>query len=217
VAARLVVQAPGGQQHDFPLRTGVVTIGRAPDCDLVLDYSYISRVHARIEQAKGQYILVDCGSRNGTSINGRRVGEMQVLSPGDTITMGDLELSFQPAPGGIETTALYRLPASGSPIRCDSASWQVWVGDTLLEPKLSLQEFELLSLLASRFGRVCTRDELGIAIWGRNNYQFNMLHRLVHRLKRKLGPEYESMIVPVAGRGYRLGPEGSGHATKPLS
>jgi DNA-binding winged helix-turn-helix (wHTH) protein len=70
--------------------------------------------------------------------------------------------------------------------------------------RLSLQEFELLSLLASRYGRICTREELGTAIWGRGNSDLNMLHRLVHRLKRKLGPELGSMVVSVAKRGYKV-------------
>jgi DNA-binding response OmpR family regulator len=189
------------------MKAPVVTMGRAPECDLVLDYSYISRVHARIEQTREQYLLVDAGSTNGTFINGRRVQEMQVLESGDQIAMGDIAISFVLLPKGQATTTFFRPADSGSPIRCDSASWQVWIGERLVEQRLSLQEFELLSLLSSRFGRVFTRDELGIAIWGRNNYDFNMLHRLVHRLKRKLGDD-GSLIDSVAGKGYKLrGPD----------
>lgn len=214
MAARLVVQLPGGQQHDFPINMPVVTFGRAPECDLVLDYTYISRVHARIEQSRDQYVLVDCGSTNGTLVNGRRVQQMQLLDSGDQITMGDIAISFMLAQPGQATTTFFRPPSADSPIRCDSASWQVWIGDDLLEQRLSLQEFELLSLLTSRYGRLCTRDELGMAIWGRNNYEFNMLHRLVHRLKQKLGPEHEDLIVAVAGKGYRLAPPGDESAER---
>jgi pSer/pThr/pTyr-binding forkhead associated (FHA) protein len=71
--AKLVIQAPDGQRHDFPLRAAVITIGRGAGCDLVLDYDYVSRLHARIEKTEDGYMLVDCQSTNGTFVNGRRV------------------------------------------------------------------------------------------------------------------------------------------------
>jgi class 3 adenylate cyclase len=200
---RLVVRVPGGQHHDFPLDAPVVSIGRAPDCDLVLDYPYISRVHARIERQGKDYLLVDSGSTNGTFVNGRRVEQMQMLASGDEIAMGDISIGFMQTLAGQATTTFFRPAAADSPIRCDSSSWQVWIDGRLLETRLSLQEFELLSLLSSRYGRVCTREELGTAIWGRGNYDLNMLHRLVHRLKQKLG-EHSASIVSIAGKGYKL-------------
>jgi len=82
------------------------------------------------------------------------------------------------------------------------------VGDKQVDLRLSLQEFELLSLLASRYGTICTRDELATAIWGKGNYEYNMLHRLVHRLKEKFDPQFGALIVSVPGRGYKIaGPE----------
>ncbi len=94
--------------------------------------------------------------------------------------------------------------AGGSPIRCDSATWEVWAGDRKLDVRLSLQEFELLSFLTARYGRVCTREELGAAIWGKDNYDYNMLHRLIHRLKRKIETESQRFIRSVPGVGYRI-------------
>src|SRR5574341_1271949 len=92
LTARLVVQAPGGQRHDFPLNKPEIVIGRSQDCDLVLDYPYISRLHARIERDRESYTLIDGGSTNGTHINGRRINEMQVLSRGDQIALGEILL-----------------------------------------------------------------------------------------------------------------------------
>jgi len=203
MTARLVVQAPGGQRHDFPLDRPAIVIGRSQECDLVLDYPYISRRHTRIERNRDEYTVIDSGSTNGTHVNGRRVNEMQVLSTGDEIALGEITITFFDSAVGEATTTFFRPIAADSPIRCDSSSWQVWIGESLLETKLSLQEFELLSLLTSRYGKVSTRDELGTAIWGRGNYDYNMLHRLVHRLKEKLGAEYGALIVSVPGRGYK--------------
>ena len=71
--ARLVVRPSQGARREVTLDADVITIGRSPDCDVVLDVSYISRVHARIEARDSRYVLVDSGSTNGTgtSASGR--------------------------------------------------------------------------------------------------------------------------------------------------
>lgn len=48
---------------------GGIMIGRAEDCDLVIDAIHISRHHARIEFREGAFHLID-QSRNGTFISG---------------------------------------------------------------------------------------------------------------------------------------------------
>jgi len=204
MTARLVVQAPGGQRHDFPLAKPTTVIGRSQDCDLVLDYPYISRRHTRIERQRDDYTAVDFGSTNGTHVNGRRINEVQVLTPGDEIVLGEISITFLVSVPGESATTFFRPTASESPIRCDSSSWRVWISGEQADLHLSLQEFELLSLLTSRYGTVCTRDELATAIWGKGNYEYNMLHRLVHRLKEKLGPENGALIASVPGRGYKI-------------
>ncbi|MGH2353957.1 MAG: winged helix-turn-helix domain-containing protein, partial [Chloroflexota bacterium] len=56
--------------------------------------------------------------------------------------------------------------------------------------------------------RVCVRQELGDAIWGAHNWDPNMLHRLVYRLKEKLepNPERPRYVQTVPWVGYRLTP-----------
>ena len=203
MTAKLVVQLPGGQCHDFPLKEQVTTIGRAPTCDLVLEYDYMSRLHARLEQTASGYMVVDAGSTNGTSVNGRRISEMQLLSSGDEISMGEISVLFFDSVSQEGVPTAFRPMPADCPIRCDSSSWEVWVGDQQVEMRLSVQEFELLSLLTSRYGRVCTRDELGTAIWGKGNYTFNMLHRVVYRLRHKLS-SLQEWIASVPGVGYKI-------------
>lgn len=203
MSARLVVRTPGGQPHEFPLQTPTTTIGRGRQCDLVLENSYVSRLHAKIEVTDSGFVLVDEGSTNGTFVNGELVRGAHPLSPGDEITIAEISISFLEE-ASEETMKTPLLPATGSPIRCDSATWEVWIGDRELEVRLSLQEFELLSFLAARHGRVCTREELGNAIWGKDSYDYNMLHRLIHRLKKKIETEEESFIRSVPGVGYRI-------------
>lgn len=205
MTAKLVVQLPGGQCHDFPLRQRVTTIGRAPTCDLVLEYRSVSRLHARLELTGDGHMVVDAGSTNGTAVNGRRIDKMQLLFSGDEIAMGELSLVFFDADSQEGVPTLFRPVPADCPIRCDSSSWEVWVDDQRLDVRLSMQEFELLSLLTSRYGKVCSREELGTAIWGDGNYTHNMLHRVVHRVKHKqqFSP-LRDWIASVPGVGYKI-------------
>src|SRR5258705_2578902 len=64
------------------------SIGRTDENDLVLDDSSLSRRHALIENYDGIYNLSDCGSSNGTLINGRTINSATVLSDWDVLTFG---------------------------------------------------------------------------------------------------------------------------------
>ena len=66
------------------------------------------RRHARVLRRAGDQCLIeDLGSRNGTFLNGRRVDEPQVLTPGDTIKVGTTTLQVLDASGNApEATAL---------------------------------------------------------------------------------------------------------------
>ncbi len=65
----------------------VCTIGRAPGSTLWLRDDGVSRDHARVEQDGEDYRVVDCGSANGTYVEGQRV-ERQGLADGDIIQLG---------------------------------------------------------------------------------------------------------------------------------
>ena len=93
-------------------------------------------------------------------------------------------------------------------LRVNSQTHEVWIGEELFRRRLSSQEFQLLSYLYEQHPRVCTRRELGDAIWGEYNWDLNMLHRLVHRLKEKVEPDSEQprYVQTVSGVGYRITP-----------
>ncbi len=66
-----------------------IKIGRSSECDIVLNYNKISRVHAVITQNNGQYIYQDV-SKNGSNIGGRIViQEKIVLAPGTTVLLAN--------------------------------------------------------------------------------------------------------------------------------
>ncbi len=72
----------------------VLTIGRLPDRDLVLDDVDVSRRHAEVRRHGRSFRLVDLGSVNGTVVNGARVAE-HVLADGDVVRLGSVEMTFR--------------------------------------------------------------------------------------------------------------------------
>jgi len=64
-----------------------VTIGRAPINDISLDDRCVSRLHALISFSETGPVVTDCGSTNGTLVNGHTAGEI-TLHHGDAIQIG---------------------------------------------------------------------------------------------------------------------------------
>jgi diguanylate cyclase (GGDEF)-like protein len=63
-------------------------VGRALDCQIVVDLPGVSRRHASIAQVGDQeFEIEDLGSRNGTTVRGARVGRTR-LADGDRIGIG---------------------------------------------------------------------------------------------------------------------------------
>lgn len=93
------IREPGGAPRRVPLSGAPIRIGRAPECELVLKDSRVSRRHARLHARDGVLVLTDLGSTNGTRVNGHRVTEV-VLGAGDRIDIGDTSLVIEAAPAG---------------------------------------------------------------------------------------------------------------------
>ncbi|BCI86533.1 hypothetical protein NIIDMKKI_17470 [Mycobacterium kansasii] len=65
----------------------VVTIGRGPDNDVVLNDLLVSRRHAMLRRSGSQWELVDNNSANGTYVNGTRISRA-LLGPSDIVGIG---------------------------------------------------------------------------------------------------------------------------------
>jgi hypothetical protein len=74
--------------------TEIVTIGRLPECAIVLPDPNASRRHAQLRREGESVIVVDLGSLNGTRVNGVAVRE-QRLASGDEVTIGTTTLRFE--------------------------------------------------------------------------------------------------------------------------
>ncbi|MDY6809713.1 MAG: ATP-binding cassette domain-containing protein, partial [Actinomycetota bacterium] len=70
---------------------GILTVGRTPDNDLVIDDPLVSRHHARIAlQSDGDLLVDDLASSNGTHVDGRRITRAR-LPDGSVLTVGNTD------------------------------------------------------------------------------------------------------------------------------
>ena len=74
----------------------VLTIGRLPECAIVLDDPNVSRRHAQVRREGDAIFVVDLGSTNGTRVNGMVVREHR-LGAGDVVSIGTTSLRFEPS------------------------------------------------------------------------------------------------------------------------
>jgi pSer/pThr/pTyr-binding forkhead associated (FHA) protein len=91
------------EQRRWPLHAGVVTIGRGPSAEVVIEGDMlVSRLHSTMERVAGAWTIVDNGlSRNGTFVNDRRVAGRVQLHDRDEIRVGCTVLTFC-APSEVE-------------------------------------------------------------------------------------------------------------------
>ncbi|MEO0422014.1 MAG: FHA domain-containing protein [Pseudomonadota bacterium] len=84
----------GGEElQRVALDKRIVTIGRHPDNDIVLDADGVSRHHLQIITVQGESLVEDLGSRNGTYVNNAWMRVRQLRS-GDEIVVAKFRLRF---------------------------------------------------------------------------------------------------------------------------
>jgi hypothetical protein len=83
-----------GSAVRYPLLP-ITSIGRSATNTIVLEDNYISGEHALLARRGQQWWLHDLNSRNGTRLNGIMITEAVVVSPGDIITVGEIDLKME--------------------------------------------------------------------------------------------------------------------------
>ena len=88
--------------EDVPLDVGtafpllpVTSLGRAPANTVHVPDSYASSYHALLTLRTGRWWLEDRGSRNGTTLNEQPLDAPTVVSAGDVIGVGRVELKVE--------------------------------------------------------------------------------------------------------------------------
>jgi hypothetical protein len=206
MVARLIERHSGRLGPAHMLTAAITTIGRAADNDIILTGAYVSARHAQVCWDGQEHVLHDCGSTNGTDLNGARLAAPRSLCGGDRITVPghpDVTLMFDDGRGTAELPVKH---ATAGAWRLDSATAELWVRGTPVP--LTAKEYRALALLDARRGALVSKDELAAHVWPEYEgavADFN-LTQLVARLRRKLEGDAErpALLVTVRGLGYRL-------------
>jgi pSer/pThr/pTyr-binding forkhead associated (FHA) protein len=93
VQIQLKVLTGSSEGKLVPVTQDKFLIGRADECQLRPKSDSISRRHCAIVQKDDRLLLIDLKSRNGTSVNGKKLdpSKAKVLKHGDHIQVGKLE------------------------------------------------------------------------------------------------------------------------------
>jgi hypothetical protein len=138
---------PDGQPFTLRART---LVGRGPHCDLRLGRRESSTDHAAFRWTGQSWELHDLASRNGTRVNGERLGaHWRLLSVGDRLQFGSVEDAFQVAalgppstwavaldggPSRSTTTEMLALPSEDEPLMMitvdELGNWMLEQGET---------------------------------------------------------------------------------------
>src|SRR6187551_1356541 len=102
----LIVRLPNGETLRF---TSDFHVGREPGSDVELSDPLVSRRHAEVSFASGQWIIRDLQSANGLFVNGRRT-DAAPIGAGITAVFGADGPSLELEPEG--QAAAQKVPAS---------------------------------------------------------------------------------------------------------
>jgi predicted CXXCH cytochrome family protein len=100
-----------------------ITLGRLASCDVVLDHSSVSRIHAGINYLNGKYFLINLSASNVLTLNGRLLAAQNSdqLADGDIIQIGPFIVDVRAAGGKLgigvreQIKGEYRAEAAASP------------------------------------------------------------------------------------------------------
>ena len=90
----LVVESGSSAMFQLP-QSGEIVVGRASEAALRVQDPSVSRQHARFRIARGEVLIEDLGSHNGTRVNGERITAPRRLLSGDVIVLCDVAIIYQ--------------------------------------------------------------------------------------------------------------------------
>jgi pSer/pThr/pTyr-binding forkhead associated (FHA) protein len=91
--AKVTVMFGSDPQGEFTLTKDEMRVGRATDCEIVVDNLGVSRHHCSLVRDGDGWVVVDKGSNNGTFVQGQRITRY-TLKHQDRVVMGKHSLLY---------------------------------------------------------------------------------------------------------------------------
>jgi pSer/pThr/pTyr-binding forkhead associated (FHA) protein len=95
LVGRLVVVEPPESRGIAYSLADEISVGRAPGCQVTVDDTFVSQVHARVFCREGNYLVEDLGSTNGTYLNSKKVSGAMIMQRGDRLQVGNTVLELE--------------------------------------------------------------------------------------------------------------------------
>lgn len=92
---QLLVNQGAARGKKIELRYETTIVGRRRDCNLCIPSSEVSRRHCLLQFQDGYLTIEDLNSINGTFLNEQRIGDKNVVYPGDRLTIGPVHFTVQ--------------------------------------------------------------------------------------------------------------------------
>ena len=91
-----IVQQRGYQDRAYAIEDDDLIIGRGNNAQLRLPNVSVSRRHLQLARQRDRYVVVDLGSNNGVTLNGKPLqkGRPHPLQPKDSLQVGIFKLTF---------------------------------------------------------------------------------------------------------------------------
>lgn len=102
-------------KHEYPIKSPVISIGRAATNDVAINKPTVSTKHATIEYRDNIFYIVDQRSANGTFLNGQKITSEMRLKHGDKIKFDEYEFAFVMEELADETKTQLRGAVAGQP------------------------------------------------------------------------------------------------------
>ncbi len=195
--------------REVTLDRNILVVGRAPDCDIVLEDKFASRQHATITREGNVFFVVDGGSKNGITLNHQRVDPHArvALSDGDIVAFAQTRFRFAD-PSATMTNLELEQAEFPDTLHLHPPTRQVLVNRIPLDPPLSLKQFALLEYLYERRGQAVSKDEIALQVWPDeiDPVPDSNIDRLVSRVRQRLAAasQGKQYITTIRGFGFRL-------------
>ncbi len=207
--ARLVCISGSKANTEYELTDDITTVGRSSTCHIVLDDQFASRNHAEIRCVENAYQLHDLQSKNGVYVDGIRLptGATAWLQDGCEVQFASTRFRFHDPSATLTAPALIAVQEPA--LHIDQSTRQVFVDGVILDPPLSVKQFDLLWFLYENRGRVVSKDEIAQAVWPEAEgdvYDAN-IDRMISRLRSRIEPDSGDeprFIATIRGYGYQL-------------
>jgi len=92
---RLLVLEPTEKAGAEYILESEISIGRSSSCQIILQDTFISQLHARIMKTPQGVVVEDLGSTNGTYLNNEKLKGSKQAQPGDRIRVGSFLLELR--------------------------------------------------------------------------------------------------------------------------